>query len=144
MLLSWPLREARTFYEVKLRPGLARRTTILLVMQTEDSRLRLRFGRSLLTLFRRRTVADPEDDKPIQTEIWTGHEVVRRFAAKINGQPIGNLAEGLLGVPPQPTSWAGARSAPSAEDGVSTSAARPSAIPGCTSSTDRSCPGIWA
>ena len=99
MLLSWPLREARAFYEVKLRPGLARRMTILLVMQTEDSRLRLRLGRSLLTLFRRRTVADPEVDKPIQTEIWTGHEVVRRFAEKIGGHPMGNLAEGLLGVP---------------------------------------------
>jgi cholesterol oxidase len=99
MLLGWPLREARTFFDVKLRPGLARRTTVVLVMQMEDSRLQLRLGRGLLTLFRRRTVAEPERDKPIQTEIAAGHEVVRRFAEKIKGVPIGNVAEGFLGVP---------------------------------------------
>lgn len=97
--LSWPLREPRAFFEVKLRPGLARRTTVILVMQMEDSRLRLRLGRGLLTLFRRRVVAEPEQDRPIQAEISTGHEVVRRFAEKIHGLPIGNVAEGLLGVP---------------------------------------------
>jgi cholesterol oxidase len=118
MLLSWPLREARIFFNVKLRPGLARRTTILLVMQTEDSRLRLRLGRSLLTLFRRRTVAEPEHDKPIQTEIYTGHEVVRRFATKINGMPIGNVAEGLLGVPATAHILGGCGIGTSAEDGV--------------------------
>jgi len=118
MLLSWPLREVRTFFNVKLRPGLARRATILLVMQTEDSRLRLRLGRSLLTLFRRRTVAEPEHDKPIQTEISTGHEVVRRFATKINGMPIGNVAEGLLGVPATAHILGGCGIGTSAEDGV--------------------------
>ncbi len=118
MLLSWPLREARIFFNVKLRPGLARRTTILLVMQTEDSRLRLRLGRSLLTLFRRRSVAEPEHDKPIQTEIYTGHEVVRRFASKINGMPIGNVAEGLLGVPATAHILGGCGIGASAEDGV--------------------------
>jgi cholesterol oxidase len=118
MLLSWPVREARTFLEVKLRPGLARRTTILLVMQTEDSRLRLRLGRSLLTLFRRRSVAEPERDRPIQTEISTGHQVVRRFAAKIGGLPIGNVAEGLLGVPATAHILGGCGIGASAEDGV--------------------------
>jgi cholesterol oxidase len=118
MLLSWPLREARTFFNVKLRPGLARRTTILLVMQTEDSRLRLRLGRTFLTLFRRRTVAEPEHDKPIQTEIYPGHEVVRSFALKINGMPIGNVAEGSLGVPATAHILGGCGIGTSAEDGV--------------------------
>jgi cholesterol oxidase len=118
MLLSWPLREARNFYNVKVRPGLARRATILLVMQTEDSRLRLRLGRSLLTLFRRRSVAEPEHERPIQTEISTGHEVVRRFAAKIGGMPVGNVAEGLLGVPATAHILGGCAIGSNAEDGV--------------------------
>jgi cholesterol oxidase len=118
MLLSWPLREARNFWDVKLRPGLSRRATILLVMQTEDSRLHLRLGRSLLTLFRRKTVAEPERDKPIQTEIYTGHQVVRRFAAKIDGLPIGNVAEGLLGVPATAHILGGCGIGASADDGV--------------------------
>ena len=118
MLLSWPLRETRNFWDVKLRPGLSRRATILLVMQTEDSRLHLRLGRSLLTLFRRKTVAEPEQDKPIQTEIYTGHEVVRRFAAKINGLPIGNVAEGLLGVPATAHILGGCGIGATADDGV--------------------------
>ena len=118
MLLTWPLREARAFYEVKLRPGLSRRTTILLVMQTEDSRLRLRRGRSLLTLFRRGTVAEPEEDKPIQAEISTGHEVVRRYAEKVKGIPIGNIAEGLLGQPATAHILGGCPVGASPEEGV--------------------------
>ncbi len=118
MLLTWPLREARTFYEVKLRPGLARRATILLVMQTEDSHMRLRLGRSPLTLFRRRTVADSKADKPVQSEIWTGHEVVRRYAEKIGGHPIGNLAEGVLGVPATAHILGGCPIGTGPEDGV--------------------------
>jgi cholesterol oxidase len=118
MLLSWPLREARTFFEVKLRPGLARRTTIVLAMQMEDSRLQLRLGRSPLTLFRRRTVSVPDAEKPVGAEVSAGHKVVRSFAQKINGIPIGNVAEGLLGVPITAHILGGCPVGTAPEDGV--------------------------
>ena len=119
MLVSWPLREGAGLLQrqVPAGPGTSGDDPA----GHADGRLRASasgFGRSLLTLFRRRTVAEPEHDKPIQTEIYTGHEVVRRFASKINGMPIGNVAEGLLGVPATAHILGGCGIGTSAEDGV--------------------------
>lgn len=77
----------------------ARSTTILLVMQTKDNLMRLRPGRSLLTLFRRGLVAQRDDARPIPAEIPIGHEVTRAFAAKIDGIPAGSISESVLNIP---------------------------------------------
>jgi len=94
-LLLHPIDALRTY----LLPGWAQRTTILLVMQTVDSRLRLRPGRSLFTLFRRGLVSQPDEKQPIPGSLEIGHRVTRRFAAKIGGLAAGSINEGLLGIP---------------------------------------------
>jgi cholesterol oxidase len=80
-------------------PGWARRTTILLVMQTEDNRLRMRLRRSLLTLGRRELDTQPDDEKPIPTVLPIGHALVQKFASKMGGIQVGSANESLLNIP---------------------------------------------
>jgi cholesterol oxidase len=87
------------FLKTHVLPGWAQRTTILLVMQTEDNRIRLRLGRSPFTLFRKGLVSLPDEQHTIPTMIPIGHQVTRRFAKQINGIPAGSLNEGLLNIP---------------------------------------------
>jgi cholesterol oxidase len=87
------------FIRTHVLPGWAQRTTILLVMQTEDNRIRLRLGKSLLTLFRTGLVSEPDAECSIPSHIHIGHKVTRDFASRINGTPAGSINEGLLDIP---------------------------------------------
>ena len=98
-------------------PGWAERTTIVLVMQTEDNHLRVRFRRALSTLGRRALVTDVGDN-PIPTHVDVGHAVTRRFAEKIDGIPAGTVTEGLLGVPMTAHFIGGCDFGRSADEGV--------------------------
>ncbi len=87
------------FMRTHILPGWAQRTTILLVMQTEDNRMRMRFGRSLFTLFRRNLVSVRDADHSIPSKIEIGHQVTRSFAKEIDGIPAGSFNEGLFDIP---------------------------------------------
>lgn len=87
------------FYRTHIRPGWAQRTTILLVMQTEDNRLRIRLGRHPFTLFRRDCVSLPDEECNIPSKIDIGHQVTRDFADRIGGIPAGSINEGLFNIP---------------------------------------------
>ena len=87
------------FLRTHILPGWAERTTILLVMQTEDNFLRMRLGRHLLTFFRRSLVSVNDAPQPIPAKIDIGHQVTRTFAAKIGGTPAGSINEGLFNIP---------------------------------------------
>ncbi len=87
------------FAKTHILPGWAQRTTILLVMQTEDNRIRLRLGRSLFTLWRKNLVSKPDADHTIPSKIDIGHKVTRMFAKQTNGIAAGSLNEGLLNIP---------------------------------------------
>jgi len=87
------------FFNSHLQPGWARRTTILLVMQTVDNHLRLRLGRSLFTFFRRGLVAQAGGEQSVPAQIDVGHAVTRAFARKTGGLPAGSLTEALLNLP---------------------------------------------
>ena len=87
------------FAKTHILPGWAQRTTIILVMQTEDNRIRLRLGRSLFTLWRKNLVSRPDADHTIPSKIDIGHKVTRTFAKKTNGIAAGSLNEGLLNIP---------------------------------------------
>ncbi len=87
------------FAKTHILPGWAQRTTILLVMQTEDNRIRLRLGRSLFTLWRKNLVSKPDADHTIPSKIDIGHKVTRMFAEQTNGIAAGSLNEGLLNIP---------------------------------------------
>ena len=80
-------------------PGWAERTTIFLIMQTEDNRLHMRLGRSLLTLFRLRLVSLPDEENSIPRMIGIGHKVTRDFARRIRGTPAGSFNESLFNTP---------------------------------------------
>jgi cholesterol oxidase len=87
------------FLRTHVLPGWAQRTTILLVMQTEDNYIRLRLGKSVFTLWRRRLVSKPADDRKIPSKIDVGHQVTREYAKKTNSAPAGTINEGLLNIP---------------------------------------------
>jgi cholesterol oxidase len=89
----------RDFAKTHILPGWAQRSTIILVMQTEDNRIRLRLGRNIFTAWRENLVSRPDAEHTIPSKIDIGHEVTRKFSAKINGIPLGSLNEGLLNIP---------------------------------------------
>ncbi len=94
-LLQHPLDFARA----QFLPRWAERTTILLIMQTTEDRLRMRLGRSPLTLLRRGLVTDTGDEgsPPAYSEIAA--QVARRFAKETQGIAMGSVTQGLLGIP---------------------------------------------
>lgn len=94
-IISRPLDFARTHF----LPRWAQRTTIILAMQTDDTRLRFRFGRSLFTLFRRGLVSHPDPESGHPSAIEISRKVTRRFAEKNGGIAAGSINEGLLGIP---------------------------------------------
>ncbi len=93
------VRHPLDFLKVYVLPGWAQRSSILLIMQTEDNCIRLRLGRSLFTLFRRNLVSLPDAKQDIPTRIEIGHQVTRAFAEKTNGIPLGSVTEGLFNIP---------------------------------------------
>ena len=97
--LAYFLRHPIDSLRMYLVPGWARRTTILLVMQTEDNRLKFRPGRGLLTGFRRGLVTQPDEAHSLPLHSDQGHAVARAFAKKIGGFPAGPVNESLLNTP---------------------------------------------
>jgi cholesterol oxidase len=106
---SIPMRFLKTLWEIVSRPvdfliakffsGWARRTVILLVMQTEENLTHIRMGRNLFTLFRRGLVLKPDADHPIPGEIEIGTQITRSFAQRTNGIPQAAFTDSLLNFP---------------------------------------------
>ncbi len=98
-VLGLALRHPRDFLHARFFSRWPERTTILLIMQTEDTLMRLRPGRSLFTLGRRGLVTEPDAEHPVQAEIPVGHAVTRAFAARTNGVAQSSLHESVLNIP---------------------------------------------
>lgn len=93
------LRHPIDFLDFKVFGRWARRTTILMAMQTEDNLMRMRLGRNLFTLFRKDLVVERDAERPIKAEIEMGHRVGREFARRTNGIPQGAFNESLFNTP---------------------------------------------
>lgn len=93
------IRHPIDFLDARFFSRWAKRSTILLVMQTEDSLMKIRFGRSLFTLFRRGLVSTRDTAQPIVAQLDIAHRVTRSFADKANGIPQGAFNESLFNVP---------------------------------------------
>jgi cholesterol oxidase len=93
------MRNPGEFLRTHLLPGWAERTTIMLAMQWEDNRIRLRPGRSIFTGFRKDLVSQPDNEATIPTKIEIGHQVTRTFAERTNGIAMGSVNEGLFDIP---------------------------------------------
>ena len=92
------IRHPLQFISAHILPGWAERSTILLVMQVEDSRLHMRLGRGLLTLFGRGLVSQRDAGQDIPRTLEVGHKVAREFARRIHGAPVGSIFEGLFNI----------------------------------------------
>jgi cholesterol oxidase len=97
--LFWILKHPVDYLRAQILPGWARKVTILLVMQSVDNRMRLHLGRSLLTLFGKGLVAEPDLAHEIHARVDVGHDATRLFARKTNGIPMGSIGENLLNFP---------------------------------------------
>jgi cholesterol oxidase len=112
------LRHPLDFLRTVVFPGWARRTTILLVMQTADNVMRLRPGRSLYTGFRRGLVAEHDATNTIHAQIPIGNRVARLLAHRTNGVPQSPLHESLLNMPTTAHILGGCPFGRSADEGV--------------------------
>jgi cholesterol oxidase len=114
--LGWSLTHPIDFAKALFLPGWAHNTTILLVMQHADNRMRFRMGRSFFTLFRTGLVADEEPGYKINAQVEGSHEITREFAKRINGVALGSIGENLLGLPTTAHILGGAPMGKSADD----------------------------
>ncbi|HEY3344005.1 MAG TPA: GMC family oxidoreductase [Anaerolineaceae bacterium] len=96
---AWVLRRPIDFARGMLLPGWAHNTTILLIMQNLDNRMRLRLGRSVYTLGRRGLVALTEPGFEISAQVSGSHALVRAFAQRTGGVAMGSASENLLNLP---------------------------------------------
>jgi cholesterol oxidase len=87
------------FLKTHIMPGWAQRTTILLVMQTEDNHFHMKLGRSLWTAFGQNLLSDTSQGHGIPAKLDIGHEVTNRFAKKTGGIPAGSINEAVLNIP---------------------------------------------
>jgi cholesterol oxidase len=124
------VRHPVNFARTHLLPRWAQRATIILVMQTEDSFLRFRSGRSLLTLFRKGVVSEPDPDSPPASPVALGHKVTRAFARHTGGIAAASVSEGLLGVPMTAHLLGGCPFGRNAEEGVVDTACQVHNYPG--------------
>ncbi|NDJ78725.1 MAG: GMC family oxidoreductase, partial [Chloroflexi bacterium] len=117
-ILANALRRPMDFVRTFFFPGWARRSTILLVMQTEDTLLQLRPGRHLFTGFRRGLLARHDPEHTVQAHIEIGHQITRDFANRTNGVPQAPIHESLLNMPTTAHIMGGCPFGHSAADGV--------------------------
>jgi cholesterol oxidase len=116
--LWWSLTHPIDFAKAMFLPGWAHNTTILLVMQNTDNRMRFRMGRSFFTLFRRGLVADKEPGYEISAQVKGSHELTREMAKRTNGIALGSIGENLLGLPTTAHILGGAPIGKDVSDGV--------------------------
>ncbi len=74
-------------------------STILLIMQTEQSTMRVRLGRNFFTGFRRGLVSELPDDVSLSPDTALVHGLTHDFAARTKGIAQDTIPETLLGIP---------------------------------------------
>jgi cholesterol oxidase len=116
--IGWILTHPLDFAKAMFLPGWAHNTTILLVMQHADNRMKFRTGRSLFTLFRTGLVAEEEPGYEINAQVAGSHELTRDFASRTNGIALGSIGENLLGLPTTAHILGGAPIGANAQQGV--------------------------
>jgi len=98
-LLTRVITRPRDLFASLFKPKWAERTTILLIMQTEDNMVNVRLGKNSWTLFRRGLVFEKGHRETIPSKIEIGHTTTKMLAKLMHGAPVGSIAETLLGMP---------------------------------------------
>lgn len=117
-LVREAIRKPNDFFYATFMQHWAERTTILLIMQTIDSRMKMRAGRSIFTLFQRGMMTELESDKVIAPSQELSHKLARDFAEKVNGVPQDSVPETLLNIPTTAHLIGGCPMGRTAQDGV--------------------------
>ncbi len=112
------VRHPLDFLSLKLSGRWAQRSTVLLIMQTEESLMRLRLGRNLFTLFRLGLISERDEEHPVKAVIEMGHRVTRMFAEKIGGIAVGMINESLFNIPSTAHIMGGVSFGRDADEGV--------------------------
>ena len=118
------------FLRTHVLPGWAERATILLVMQSVDTDLRVRLGRGALTLWRRGLVTEKVASSASVTSPEIGHRVAVDFAKRVDGIALGSVNESLFGVPMTAHFLGGCPFGATPEDGVVDTECRLHGYPG--------------
>lgn len=87
------------FFYAKFFSQWSKRSTILLIMQTEERTFRVQLGRNLFTLFRRGLVSILPKGVKLTPDDHVSHGLTHAFAAKTKGITQDTIPETLLGVP---------------------------------------------
>ncbi len=98
-ILEYAARHPIDFLRTHILPGWARRSTLLLVMQTLDNRMRIQPGRGAHTIFRRGLVSEPDPEYTIPARVDVGIKITKTLAQKSNRIAYGSLGENLLNIP---------------------------------------------
>lgn len=117
-MIGYGLRRPADFLYAKLSRRWGQRSTILLIMQTEERAMRLRLGRHLTTLFRRGLLSEVPPGINIAPEPEITQGITREFAEKTNGIPQDSLLSALFNIPTTAHILGGCPMGRSAEDGV--------------------------
>jgi cholesterol oxidase len=88
------------FFYAKFFSRWAKSSTILLIMQTVDSTMRIRRGRNFFTLFRRNLVTKLDNpNQPLSPDEKLSHGLTHAFARKTDGIAQDTIPETLFGIP---------------------------------------------
>lgn len=114
-LLGEILRSPLRFLKILNPVGMAKTTTILLVMQDYDSRIKLRLKRSLLPPFGQKLATSGD---PIPACIPQANRFAEKMAEKFGGTPVTSITEILFNVPTTAHILGGATMGASPAEGV--------------------------
>jgi cholesterol oxidase len=117
-MLIHGLTHPREFLYAKFFSQWSKRSTILLIMQTEERTFRVQLGRNLFTLFRRGLVSILPKGVSLTPDEHISHGLTHAFAAKTNGIAQDTIPETLLGVPATAHLFGGCPIGASDVDGV--------------------------
>ncbi|MBK8027525.1 MAG: GMC family oxidoreductase [Chloroflexi bacterium] len=106
------------FLYTKLFSRWSERSTILLIMQTAESTMRMRLGRHVFTGFQRGLVTEVPVGTSMSPNVDITHRLTRRFADKTQGIAQDTIPETLLGIPATAHLIGGVPMGASEDDGV--------------------------
>ncbi len=129
-ILKHGLMHPRDLLYAKFFGPWAKRTTILLIMQTKDSTMKVNLGRNLFTGFRRGLVSRLDPGETISPPFEVSHGLTQRFADKTNGIGQDSIPEAILGIPTTAHLLGGCPMGRTAEDGVVNSSCEVHNYPG--------------
>lgn len=93
------IRHPWDFFYVNFFSSWAKSTTILLIMQTQDSTMRLKVGRNIFTLFRKKITSQLDDGRSISPPTAISQGIAKEYAQETKGIPQDSILESMFKMP---------------------------------------------